>query len=197
MTQSPAQIPQQIFPDDVLQAPVNGATWRVAHTKSRREKKLVDFLTAHGIAYYLPLFKRRQPGQKRSRYSFVPAFGNYVFVKATDSQRFEALRSNHIARFIEVRDQQRLVHELQQIQSALVLEERVYPYDYVSQGQQVRIMEGPFKGLEGVIAAKKSGYRLVLSVASIFQSVALDIDAEDVEPLGETAGKRFLTGGQR
>lgn len=192
MTESPAQMPSQLFPDDVLQTPSGGTTWRVVHTKSRREKKLAQFLFAHNIGYYLPLLKRRQPGQKRHRYSYVPAFGNYVFIKATDDERHLAMRSNHIARVIEVQDQARLVRELKQLQAALVLEEKVYPYDYLSQGQRVRIKEGPLKDLEGVVERKKAGFRLVLNVSSIFQAVAMDIDAELVEPLEDIPGTKRL-----
>ena len=192
MTESLAQMPDQLFPVDVLQAPSSEATWRVAHSKSRREKKLAQFLVAHNIGYYLPLLKRRQPGQKRNRFSYVPAFGNYVFIKATDHDRHQAMRSNHIARVIEVQNQSRLVRELQQLQAALVVEEKVYPYDYLSQGQRVRIKEGPLKDLEGVVERKKAGFRLVLNVSSIFQAVAMDIDADLVEPLEEAPGSKRL-----
>jgi hypothetical protein len=33
------------------------------------------------------------------------------------------------------------------------------------------------------VEKKKSGYRLVLSVSSLFQAVAMDIDAQLVEPV--------------
>ena len=183
MTQSPDRNPEQLYPPDALSLGHDGHRWRVAQTKSRREKKLAEFLAEQAIAYYLPLIKRKQPSGKRTRFSFVPAFGNYVFVKASDNQRYLAFRSNHVARFIEVRDQERLVRELLQVRTALSAEDRVYPYDYVSQGQRVRIARGPLRDLEGVVQRKKGGYRLVLSVSSILSAVAMDIEAELVEPI--------------
>ncbi len=183
MTESIDHLPDQLFPADALHSHSSGATWRVAHTKSRREKKLAQFLVAHNIAYYLPLLKKRQPGQRRARFSYVPAFGNYVFVKVTDQERHFALRSNLIARMIEVQDQSRLVRELINLQTALVMEEKVYPYDYVSQGQWVRVIQGPMQGLVGVVERKKSGFRLVVNVTGIFQAVAVDLEADMVEPI--------------
>jgi transcription antitermination factor NusG len=183
MTASPDHLPAQLYPQDILYAPPNGALWRVAQTRSRREKKLACYLAEHDIGYYLPLLKRRQAGQKRNRYSFVPAFGNYVFIKAGDNERHQIIRSHHVARMIEVQDQARLIKELRQLQTVLVMEEKVYPYDYITQGQQVRIVEGPLRGIEGIVEKKKSGYRLVLSVSSLFQAVAMDIDAQLVEPV--------------
>lgn len=183
MTESNAHLPDQIFPADALHTASRDAIWRVAHTKSRREKKLVQYMTVHNMAYYLPLLKRRQPGQKRTRLSYVPAFGNYVFIKVSDHEWHKLIRSHHIARIIEVKDQARLVKELLNLQSAMGMEEKLYPYDYLSTGQKVRIIQGPMQGLEGVVERKKTGFRLVLNVSSIFQSVAMDIDAQLVEPL--------------
>ena len=186
MTTSLDHLPEQLYPEDILYAASNGATWRVAQTKSRREKKLAHYLAEHAIGYYLPLLKRRQTGQKRNRYSFVPAFGNYVFIKASDNERHAIIRSHHVARMIEVLDQARLINELRQLQTALVMEEKVYPYDYIAQGQRVRVVEGPLRGIEGIVEKKKGGYRLILSVSSLFQAVAMDIDAQLVEPVASS-----------
>jgi transcription antitermination factor NusG len=103
----------------------------------------------------------------------------------SDHERHRAIRSNHIARILEVKDQTRLVKELQNLQSVMALEEKVYPYDYLEKGQRVRIIEGPMQGLEGVVERKKTGFRLVLNVSSIFQAVAVDIDSDLVEPIVE------------
>lgn len=189
MTESTVHLPDQIFPADALHLSSEGATWRVAQTKSRREKKLAQFLAAHHLAYFLPLLKRRQPGQRRTRFSFVPAFGNYVFIRVTDHERHLALRSNLIARMIEVQDQARLVLELTHLQTALGMEEKVYPYDYVDQGQWVQVIQGPLQGLIGVVERKKPGFRLVVNITGIFQAVAVDIDADLVEPLDAGSSK--------
>ena len=183
MTTSLDYLPEQLYPDNVLYTPPNGSLWWVAQTRSRREKKLAHYLTEHDIGYYLPLLKRRQAGQKRKRYSFVPAFGNYLFIKASDNERHQIIRSHHMARMIEVQDQARLINELRQLQTVLVMDEKIYPYDYITKGQLVRIVEGPLRGIEGIVEKKKSGYRLVLSVSSLFQAVAMDFDAELVEPV--------------
>jgi hypothetical protein len=47
----------------------------------------------------------------------------------------------------------------------------------------VRVTRGSLEGVEGVLVRKKSLYRLVLSVDMLAQSVAVEIDASDVEPV--------------
>ena len=188
MTHALQQNPDSLFPKDLLETAeseeTRERTWRIAHTKSRREKKLASFLVREGIAYYLPLILRRQPGQKRVRLSLVPVFSGYVFFKASDFERYQAMCSSQIARVIGVPDQGGLVRELKQIKAVIDTEAHVYPHHYLEQGQEVRVVSGPFKGVEGIIDRRKGENRLVLRVTSLFQAVAVDVSADMVEPVG-------------
>ncbi len=177
------QNPDQLFPENVLSEFEKQEKWRVAHTKSRREKALARFLYKEGIGYYLPMFYRRQPNKSRVRFSLAPVFNGYLFFKATDLQRYQALKSNHIANVIEVKDQAKFVCELQQIRRVISQDIPLFPFDFLNQGQEVVVRKGPLKGIQGKIVKKKSQYRLVLKVSYIDQAVALDIDAALVEPV--------------
>ncbi|MCF8106453.1 MAG: hypothetical protein K9K64_13305 [Desulfohalobiaceae bacterium] len=189
MTRPLEQNPDPIFPKNILDEPGlkennNGDLWRIAHTKSRREKMLASFLIRQGIGYYVPMLKRRQPGQKRVRYSLVPVFPGYVFFKGDAGKRYQAMCSHQIARVIEVTDQSRLLQELRQIKMVIDAEVNVYPHHYLEKGQEVRVASGPFKDLQGIIERKKGDCRLVLKVTSLFQAVAVDVSIDMVEPAG-------------
>ncbi len=173
--------PEPLFPGDILESdPLspNGESWRVAHVKSRREKALAGYLADRGIGYYLPMVRRRQPSSKRVRYSLMPLFSGYLFFRADEFGRYAALRSNQVARVIEVPDPETLVHELRQIRQALSGGLPVYPADYLDEGRRVRVKRGPLKDVEGIIVRKARHCRLVLSVTSIMQSVQVEIDAD-------------------
>ena len=58
----------------------------------------------------------------------------------------------------------------------------VEPHPYLKCGERVRVKRGSLEGVEGVLVRKKNLYRLVLSVNMVAQSVAVEIDAADVEP---------------
>ena len=177
------QNPDQLFPANILEEPVNGTAWWVAHTKSRREKTLANFLSAKGIGYYLPLIKKRQASNRRERYSYVPLFSSYMFFKGNREDRYKAFTSNQIARVIEVKDQDVLLNELAQTQKALSIGEQVYPHGFLSEGQKVQVKFGPMKGIEGIITDKKGRCRLVLNVTTITQSFAVDVEADMVEAI--------------
>lgn len=176
--------PGQVFPQNILDDLSSSEhRWRIAHTKSRKEKILAQFLVRHNIAYYLPMLCRRQPSLNRVRYSYVPLFTGYVFLKTNNNGRYAAMTSDYIAKIIEVTEQDKLLKELNNVQTALVSDKTIYPYDYVSTGQRVRIKYGSMKGVEGVIMRKKSGFRLVLHVSCLMQAVAMDVEADIVEPI--------------
>lgn len=183
MTLSIDKNPKPIFPENILSSDQNRKPWRVAHTKSRREKTLANYLAKENIGYYLPLVQKRQAGVKRSRFSLMPLFNGYLFFMADDFDRHKALRSNHIARVIDVGDEKRLLHELDQIQKVLLHGIPVFPYDFLQEGRKVRIKHGPMKDIEGIIIRKNHDCRLVLSVNCIMQSVSVEIDADLVEAI--------------
>lgn len=183
MSTSINQNPESLFPENILSASRNGRRWRVAHTKSRREKTLAHYLAGAGIGYYLPMICRQQNSKNRVRSSFVPIFSGYVFFLADDFERQSALRSNHVARIIDVGDEVKLVEELTQIALVMTKGAKVYPYDFITEGRWVRVKSGPLKDVVGRVERKERNYRLVLSVEIIMQSIAVTIDADQVEPV--------------
>jgi len=183
VTRSSDGNPATLFPDSILSDNQNGKPWRVAHTKSRREKALANYLSQAGIGYYLPMVKKRQANQARIRFSLMPIFSSYLFFRADDFDRHRALRSNHIAKVLDVRDQAGLIFELLQVEKAIAKGLAVYPYDFIKEGQLVRVIKGPMKNLEGFLIRKNRNCRLVISVNSIMQSISVEIDADHVAPI--------------
>ncbi len=54
------------------------------------------------------------------------------------------------------------------------------PYPYIVEGDRVEIVQGPLRGLQGILIEKKGVYKFILSVDLIQQAVACEIDACDV-----------------
>jgi len=54
------------------------------------------------------------------------------------------------------------------------------PYPYIVKGDRVEIVQGPLRGLQGILIEKKGVYRFILSIDLIQQAVACEVDACDV-----------------
>jgi len=59
---------------------------------------------------------------------------------------------------------------------------KVEPHPYLKVGERVRVKAGVMKGVEGILVRKKNEFRVVLSLDAIMQSVAVEVDASDLEP---------------
>ena len=75
--------------------------------------------------------------------------------------------------------------EIQAIRRTVDGNIRVEPHPFLKCGEQVRVIRGSLSGLEGILVRKKNTFRLVLSVSMLAQSVAVEVYAEDVEPVGK------------
>jgi len=70
--------------------------------------------------------------------------------------------------------------EMETLRSGLSERLRAEPHPFLTVGRCVRIRNGPFAGLEGILKRKKSNLRVVVSLELIQRSVAVDVDAADV-----------------
>jgi transcription antitermination factor NusG len=59
---------------------------------------------------------------------------------------------------------------------------QVEPHPYLKVGEKVRVKSGVMAGVEGILIRKKNEFRVVLSLDAIMQSVAVEVDADDLEP---------------
>jgi transcription antitermination factor NusG len=79
-----------------------------------------------------------------------------------------------------------------------ISERKLEPHPYLDVGERVRIKAGAMRGIEGVLVRKKSNLRVVLALDVIMQSVAVEVNAEDVEaaapPLAAQGRARFKGG---
>jgi transcription antitermination factor NusG len=53
----------------------------------------------------------------------------------------------------------------------------------LKRGARVRVKQGPFEGLEGILVRSRGISQFVLSVEILNRAVALEIDAVEVEPI--------------
>jgi transcription elongation factor len=58
------------------------------------------------------------------------------------------------------------------------------PYRELVIGERVRIREGVMRGVEGVLVKKNKSLRFVLTLQLINQHAAVEVDAQDLEPVG-------------
>jgi len=176
--------PSIIWPEEKSVRDFTGIWW-VAHTKSRNEKALAQDLIRKDINYFLPMSWKVRRRRGRTMRSLLPLFSGYLFFCGQENQRIELLRTNRVANLIEVKDQEKLLEELLQIERALRAGAPLVPHKYIKVGQHCRVIAGPLAELEGIVVQTKTVTRLVLQVDMLGQATSVEIDTDMIERVDE------------
>jgi transcription antitermination factor NusG len=179
--------PQQEISGAPDVAEVTGcARWFAVYTTCRHEKRIAQHLAQRDIEHYLPLYRAERKWRDGSRVTLeLPLFPSYIFVRIRRSERVSVLSvPGALAVVGGTRGEPAPLPDtaIQALKAGLKNHE-IEPYPLLRVGQMARIRSGAFAGIEGVVLRKKSGFRVVLTLEQIMQSVAVEVDEDDLEPL--------------
>jgi transcriptional antiterminator NusG len=162
--------------------------WYAIYTRSRHEHRVYDRLSEKKIEAFLPLIERWSRRRDRKKSIRVPLFPGYLFVRTQMDQyaHYEILKTRSVVRILcssgipaPIPDEQ--IHGIQILMKNNIV---ITPCQYLKAGERVRVVNGPLVGIEGIlIKIKPNKNRLVLSVDLIKESVSVELDELDVEPI--------------
>lgn len=170
------------YPD--VPVPIGQLPWFAVFTRSHHEKKVSHYLTQRRIESFLPLYSQVHQWTNRRKVTVqLPVFPNYLFVRIDPRDRGQVLRVPGVLSMVgRGYDPTPLPDfEMESLRSGLHLR-KFEPHPLLVIGTRVRINVGPLEGMEGVLLRNKNDLRVVLTVALINQSVAVEVDASDIEP---------------
>ncbi len=174
------------LPDPVPDLEVQ-PNWFAVYTASRHETKVAQHLTQRKIEHYLPLYRSDRKWRDGSRVTLdLPLFPGYLFVHIRRSERVQVLDVPGVLAVVggSGREPVPLPDEaVYALRNGLALR-RAEPHALLAVGQRARIRSGALAGMEGIVVRKKNGLRVVLTLEYIQRSIAVEVAAEDLEPLG-------------
>jgi transcription antitermination factor NusG len=158
--------------------------WFAIQTRYRYEKKVAEQLGGKGVEVFLPLRRESHSWSDRRKLVTIPLFPGYAFVRSSVSAdlRLQVLRTAGFMGFVSARGAPTSVPQ-KQIEDLRVLLKEEVPfslYPFVEAGQQVRIRGGCLHGIEGILL-KHDKHKLVISIASIRRSLAIEVRGYELE----------------
>lgn len=160
--------------------------WYAAYTTSRHEKRVAEHFRQRTIDHFLPVYAAQRKWRDGSRVTLeLPLFPCYIFVRMARVERGLVLSVPGVVTLVGGTGgspaplAEATVEALRQG----VREGRVAPHERVTAGQQVRICAGAFAGMTGIVTRKKNSFRVVLELEQIQQSMAVEVDEADLEPV--------------
>jgi len=166
--------------------------WFAAYTSSRHEKRVDQQLEMREIEHYLPLYRTQRKWSDGSRVTLdLPLFPGYIFVCIQRTQRVRVLEVPGVLAVVSGTGGEPASlpeAEIDALRSGLS-QCNAQPHPLLKVGQRARIRSGAFAGMEGVVQRMKYSFRVVLTLDSIMQSFAVEVDGEDLELL-DSVGTR-------
>ena len=157
--------------------------WFVAHTKPRREKKLVEHCRRHQIAATLPCYNSAHKYRGKTVVFKKPLFPGYVFLELEPGRAASIRQNEYVANLLDVFDQQTFHRQLKDILLALEAEVGVRLAPAIGEGMRVRIKTGPLQGIEGWVEQRYGMSTVLLRLDFINQAAAVRVDADSLEPI--------------
>ena len=170
--------------------------WFAVYTTCRHEKRVASHFEHRSIEHYLPLYRSQRRWKDGSKVTLdQPLFPGYVFVRIGREQRVPVLEVPGVLWVVGKSASQPTAlpeFEIETLRSALD-PLRVEPYPLLAAGQRVRIRSGALSGIEGIVVRQKNSFRVVITLQLILQSIAVEVNADDLEPIDSHSGSFPVT----
>ena len=161
--------------------PVSELLWFVAHTKPRREKKLVEYCERQELAATLPCYSSAHKYRGKTVVFRKPLFPGYVFLQLQPHQVSGLRQNDLVANLLDVFDQATFAQQLGEILIALESDLEVRLAPRIETGTRVRIRSGPLQGIEGLVESRQGRTTVILRLDFINQAAAVQMSAEALE----------------
>jgi len=169
------------------------AKWFAVYTSTHQERCVSRHLTERRVESFLPVYRTRRHWKKRAPETVeLPLFPNYVFVRIGRAERTVVLCTPGVFSIVgsgqkawELPDR-----EIETLRNG-VRQREIEPHSYLTVGERARVTSGVLKGLEGVIVRKKNSLQIVLNLDQIMRSVAIEVNADELEPITKNRGQQF------
>jgi transcription antitermination factor NusG len=170
--------------------------WWAIYTRHQHEKVVADVLSAKGFEVFLPLYDSIRRWKDRQKLLSLPLFPCYVFVRGGLNRSFQILNTPGVHMALTHGDRIAVIpeKEIDAVRRTVEGPFRMELHPFLRCGDRVRVVRGSLEGVEGILIRKKNQFRLVLSVDMLAKSVAVEIDASDIESIAEAVPGRQASG---
>jgi transcription antitermination factor NusG len=180
----PGELDAGLSPSGALVSSVmESPKWFAVYTTPRHEKAVARHFEFRRIESFLPLYMDMHRWKNGCRVNVEqPLFPGYIFARIGRRDSTQVLSVPGVLLIVgSGREPLALPDlEIEALRSGLHLR-KFEPHPYLVVGEKARIKSGSLAGMVGVLARKKNSLRVVLTLELIMRSVAVEVDADELE----------------
>lgn len=156
--------------------------WFAAQVWAGREQLCATHLRVRGYEVFLPCYCELRRWSDRVKKVERALFPGYIFCRLWGDALAKVVATPGLIRIVGdgERPLRIPIDEIETIQRIVTTGVTARPWAFPQAGQRVRIERGPLRDVEGFVVRTTHGNRLIVSIALLQRSVAVEIDAECV-----------------
>jgi transcription antitermination factor NusG len=157
--------------------------WMVLRTRSRHENKVETMLQEKQITAYLPKCKVVRNANGRKRVVELPLFPGYVFVRPRLDQYdgIRYIRGSCGLVFADSRPGTLPERDIEAVKKLVESGAEISLDPELVTGKRIKIVDGPFMGVEGILISARNQQHLVVNVDMLGSSVRVEVGREAIQ----------------
>jgi transcription antitermination factor NusG len=160
---------------------------------SNHEKRVAQHLVVRSVEHYLPLYTERVKWTDRTVVAERPLFSGYVFARFSPQSRISVISTPGVLHLLGDEERNMVCdEELAKIRHALASGLPLRPHSGMSVGTRVRVRDGVFAGVEGVVTELRKQCRVIITLAAVRQCFSLETGIDELVVLNKPEAKPGL-----
>lgn len=157
--------------------------WIAVYTKSRHEQIVINELSKKDIESFCPMFKERRQWSDRKKWVHFPLFRSYVFARIHLKENIFVLQTIGVNKIVKFQNKISIIPDqvINDIKNVVDGGYKIQQVDYFIKGDEVSVVSGPLKGVNGIIQDLKGDSRLIMKVEAIRQAFSIEISSEQLK----------------
>ena len=166
---------------EVLKHKINAENtdkWFIVLCKANYVKKIALQLSKFQIETYYPVIKELRIWHDRKKWIEIPAFGSYLFVKASERERLKVFEVKGIVKYLQSEGKPTNIseQEIENLKKIFSFEGNIEVCEEKLEiGDQIEILDGFFHGFKGQLLQKNNNKQLKIALKEIGYSISIDI----------------------
>ena len=154
--------------------------WIAVYTKPRHEKTVHKNFEEKTIESYLPLIRQKHRWSDRMKWVETPFFKSYIFAHIDLKNYLDVLETRGVHHIIKFHNKIAVIPDNQIDNSQKMIEGGFdpFPSDYFVVGEEVEVVGGPLRGINGIVSRNDDTDRLVIKIDAIQHAVAVQIESK-------------------
>lgn len=156
--------------------------WYALVVKSRCEFKAEEELHSINVETYLPAMVSIRKWSDRKKEIKLPLIKGYIFVCATETERLYSLEQNSVVKCLFDGGRAAVIPDwqIENLKRVLEYNPKVTVESGLVKGDLVKIIEGPFKDVVGVLNSDENERSIRVSIDLINRSIIVNLPSESI-----------------